>query len=40
MTTEAASNSPAGEAGFRLLAEHLPNLILLPLTVPTEGPGP
>ncbi|HYJ71803.1 MAG TPA: PAS domain-containing protein, partial [Actinomycetota bacterium] len=29
MTTEAASRTPAGEAGFRLLAEHLPNLILL-----------
>jgi PAS domain S-box-containing protein len=29
VTTEAASRTPAGEAGFRLLAEHLPNLILL-----------
>ena len=29
MTTEAASRTPGGEAGFRLLAEHLPNLILL-----------
>jgi hypothetical protein len=25
----AASRAPAGEAGFRLLAEHLPDLILL-----------
>jgi hypothetical protein len=29
VTTEAASRAPAGEAGFRLLAEHVPNLILL-----------
>jgi hypothetical protein len=29
VTTEAASRTPAGEGGFRLLAEHLPNLILL-----------
>jgi signal transduction histidine kinase len=29
VTTEAASRTPGGEAGFRLLAEHLPNLILL-----------
>ena len=29
MTAEAASRVPAGEAGFRLLAEHLPDLILL-----------
>ena len=29
MTAEAASRAPAGEAGFRLLAQHLPNLILL-----------
>jgi PAS domain S-box-containing protein len=29
VTTEAASRTPAGEAGLRLLAEHLPNLILL-----------
>ena len=29
MTAETASRTPAGEAGFRLLAEHLPNLILL-----------
>jgi PAS fold len=29
VTTEAASRTPAGEAGFRLIAEHLPNLILL-----------
>ena len=30
MTVEAAaSRAPAGEAGFRLLAEHLPDLILL-----------
>jgi PAS domain S-box-containing protein len=29
VTTEAASRTPAGEAGFRLLAQHLPNLILL-----------
>jgi PAS domain-containing protein len=29
VTTEAVSRTPAGEAGFRLLAEHLPNLILL-----------
>jgi hypothetical protein len=29
VTTEAASRTPAGEAGFRLLAEHLSNLILL-----------
>jgi hypothetical protein len=28
VTTEAASRTPGGEAGFRLLAEHLPNLIL------------
>jgi PAS domain S-box-containing protein len=29
VTTEAASRAPAGEAGFRLLAEHLPDLVLL-----------
>ena len=29
MATEAASRAPAGEAGFRLLAEHLPDLALL-----------
>ena len=29
MTAEAASRAPAGEAGFRLLAEHLPDLVLL-----------
>ncbi|HEV2919716.1 MAG TPA: PAS domain-containing protein, partial [Actinomycetota bacterium] len=30
MTAEpAASRAPAGEAGFRLLVEHLPDLILL-----------
>ena len=34
VTTEGASRAPAGEAGFRLLAEHLPDL-----TDPTEGLG-
>jgi len=29
VTAEAASRAPAGEAGFRLLAEHLPDLVLL-----------
>jgi PAS domain S-box-containing protein len=29
VTAEAASRVPAGEAGFRLLAEHLPDIILL-----------
>jgi PAS domain S-box-containing protein len=29
VTAEAASTAPAGEAGFRLLAEHLPDLVLL-----------
>jgi PAS domain S-box-containing protein len=29
VTVEAASRAPAGEAGFRLLAEHLPDLVLL-----------
>jgi PAS domain S-box-containing protein len=29
VTTEAASRAPAGEAGFRLLAEHLPDLVVL-----------
>jgi signal transduction histidine kinase len=29
VTTEAASRAPAGEAGFRALAGHLPDLILL-----------
>jgi PAS domain S-box-containing protein len=29
VTTEAASRAPTGEAGFRLLAEHLPDLVLL-----------
>jgi PAS domain S-box-containing protein len=29
VTAEAASRAPAGEAGFRLLAEHLPDIILL-----------
>jgi PAS domain S-box-containing protein len=29
VTAEAANRAPAGEAGFRLLAEHLPDLILL-----------
>jgi PAS domain S-box-containing protein len=29
VTTEAVSRAPAGEAGFRLLAEHLPDLVLL-----------
>jgi PAS domain S-box-containing protein len=29
VTTGAASRAPAGEAGFRLLAEHLPDIILL-----------
>ena len=29
MTAEAASSAPAGEAGFRPLAEHLPDLVLL-----------
>jgi PAS domain S-box-containing protein len=29
VTAEAASRAPAGEAGFRLLAEHLPDVILL-----------
>jgi PAS domain S-box-containing protein len=29
VTAKAASSAPAGEAGFRLLAEHLPDLILL-----------
>ena len=29
MTAAATGRAPAGEAGFRLLAEHLPNLILL-----------
>jgi hypothetical protein len=28
VTTEAASRAPAGEAGFRLLAEHPPDLVL------------
>src|SRR5215207_11097717 len=28
MTAEAASRVPTGEAGFRLIAEHLPDLIL------------
>jgi PAS domain S-box-containing protein len=29
VTTEAPGSAPAGEAGFRLLADHLPDLILL-----------
>jgi PAS domain S-box-containing protein len=29
VTAEAVSRAPAGEAGFRLLAEHLPDLVLL-----------
>ena len=29
MTPEPASRAPADEAGFRLLAEHLPDLIIL-----------
>jgi PAS domain S-box-containing protein len=29
VNAEAASRAPAGEAGFRLLAEHLPDLVLL-----------
>ena len=29
MTVEATGRAPAGDAGFRLLAEHLPDLILL-----------
>jgi PAS domain S-box-containing protein len=29
VTAEAASNAPAGDAGFRLLADHLPDLIIL-----------
>ena len=29
MTAETASRVPTGEAGFRLIAEHLPDLILL-----------
>jgi PAS domain S-box-containing protein len=31
VTAEAASSAPAGEAGFRPLAEHLPDLVLLAL---------
>jgi PAS fold len=29
VTAQAASRAPAGEAGFRLLAEHLPDLVVL-----------
>jgi hypothetical protein len=29
MTAEATARAPAGEAGFRLLAEQLPDIVLL-----------
>jgi hypothetical protein len=31
------SRAPAGEAGFRLLAEHLPDLVVLAFDAPGEG---